>query len=273
MEYLTGKVELDDVAIGKTCSLLQKAFPKATKFTPDFLKWQYVENPLGKCIGYNAFDGEKMISHYIGLPIEMNLFGSQCKGILPINVATDPQYGGKRLFSTLAAKTYALAAEEGYDFVIGVANAQTTNAYIKHLGLYLIAPLDVRIGFGTKIYDNPQNFNCYRRWTSETLEWRMRNPDNHYAFSNNILTSRIAKVCQTVSYCSQKPNNVCNKKHFSLLNLYVGLGADLKKGTYFQMPSFVKHSPFNLVFMDLKGSLPIIKKEDMFFRLIDFDVI
>ncbi|MDR1846606.1 MAG: GNAT family N-acetyltransferase [Bacteroidales bacterium] len=273
MEYSIRKVELDNLSIQKTCSLLQKAFPKSTKFTPDFLKWQYVENPLGKCIGYNAFDEDKMISHYIGLPVEMNIFGSQCRGILPINVATDPQYGGKRLFSNLAAKTYALAREEGYDFVIGVANAQTTNAYIKHLGLYLIAPLDVRIGFGTKIYDNTQAFNCYHRWTPETIDWRMRNPDNHYAFSNNILTSSIATIAQTISYLPQKPNNVSNKKPVSFLNLYVGLGANLKKGTYFHLPSFVKRSPFNLVFMDLKGTLPIIRKEDIFFQLIDFDVI
>ena len=59
---------------------------------------------------------------------------------------------------------------------------------------------------------------------------------------------------------------------FRPVNLYIGLGAQLHRANYFDLPKFVKHSPFNLIFKDLKGDIPKITSEDIFFQLIDFDV-
>ena len=54
--------------------------------------------------------------------------------------------------------------------------------------------------------------------------------------------------------------------------LYVGLGAKFK-GIYLKVPRWVKHSPFNLIFLDLTdGTLPKITKDNVFFQLFDFDV-
>ncbi len=61
---------------------------------------------------------------------------------------------------------------------------------------------------------------------------------------------------------------------FRPLNLYIGLGADVSKGFYFNIPSFIKRPPFNLVFKDLTGGrIPRINKDDIFLQLIDLDTI
>jgi hypothetical protein len=50
------------------------------------------------------------------------------------------------------------------------------------------------------------------------------------------------------------------------------LGAKLP-WSYWNVPRFIKHSPFNLVFRDLTdGKLPVMTKENVFYQLIDFDV-
>ena len=55
--------------------------------------------------------------------------------------------------------------------------------------------------------------------------------------------------------------------------LYVGIGADLP-WSYCRVPSFVKHSPFNLVFCDLtNGNLPKMTADNVFYQLLDFDVV
>ena len=65
-------------------------------------------------------------------------------------------------------------------------------------------------------------------------------------------------------------NLLFNLKSF---NLYVGLGLEHKSGLYFNMPKFIKHSPFNLIFKDMSdGELPTINKDNIFFQLIDYDV-
>ncbi len=56
------------------------------------------------------------------------------------------------------------------------------------------------------------------------------------------------------------------------LNLYVGLGDKVCK-SFFKLPSFIKRSPFNLIFKDLSnGELPQMTTENIVFHLLDFDV-
>ena len=63
------------------------------------------------------------------------------------------------------------------------------------------------------------------------------------------------------------------KLHFRPFNLYIGYGADLNKGFYVNIPKFIEHSPFNLIFRDLTdGTLPEVNKDNILFELMDFDV-
>lgn len=272
MEYTYKKVEVDEESLNIALEILKTSFPDSKKFSIDYLRWQYAENPIGNIVGFNAFYEDALAAHYVAMPISMTLFGKERKGLLSLNTATHPDHRGKRLFSILADKTYKYAAENGFDYVIGVANANSTHGFLKNLGFYLISPLEVKFGLGCKVYSDKKN-NCYRNWSNDLLNWRLKNPSNKYSFKNNILFSPIAPV--GVKGLLGKVDfemDLKTKNRFRPINLYVGLGANLSKGLYFKIPSFIKHSPFNLIFKDLTGNLPEIKKEDVFFQLLDFDV-
>ena len=271
-------IEVTEEALGELHRYLNVVFPKATKFTPDFVKWQYTLNPLGVMSGYNAWDGNRIVAHFAGLPLTMDLFGKVCKGLLIINVSSDPAYRRQKLFTRVGEHTIQQAKDTGYDFLIGAANANSIHTFIKYLGFYLISPLTVKVGFGAQIYTDKE-FNCNRLWDDAQWSWRLQNPANKYLyFKNNILSTPVSFFAKTLSkaqinYTADKQLRIKNYAGLRLLNLYIGLGADTSKGFYFKLPSFIKHSPFNLIFQDLTGNIPVIKKEDICFQLIDFDVI
>lgn len=241
-----------------------------------FKKW-YIENPDGKVISFNAFHNDKMVAHYACIPIKMNIGGRIVNGIESMATVTHPDYRGKGLFKHLANLTYQFAKDEGYEFVIGVANANSTPGFIKYFNFTLVSQLDVKIGIGTNI--SQEKNKIYKRyWTQDTINWRINCSNNKYFLKD---TSKIIgsyhKIIQTFMGTFNKDTlAICNlvKHKFSFKPyLYVGLGADIK-GCYFKIPKFIKRSPFNLIFMDLTddGKLPKMTKNNVFFQLIDFDV-
>ncbi|MDO5760325.1 MAG: GNAT family N-acetyltransferase [Bacteroidota bacterium] len=271
MEYKIEQVKTDEKSLQEVLSLLQISFPNSTKFSLEYLKWQYADNPNGEIVGFNAYWGEELAAHYVTMPIYMNINGQRTKGLLSLNTATHPNHRGKRLFSILADRTYNYAQSVDYKFVIGVANANSTHGFIKNLGFSLIGPLTFRVGFGVKIFQN-KDFQFTICWDNNVLQWRLNNPANKYYNYKGFIVSPIKIGAKTLlGYKTDK----LEKSNMSLrpLNLYIGLGADLSKGHYFKLPKFIKHSPFNLIFRDLtNGTLPKVTKDNIFFQLLDFDV-
>jgi hypothetical protein len=276
MEYLINKIEVDEASLSEIVRFLNEVFPKNKKFSLDYVRWQYAQNPLGIMAGFNAWDEGRIISHFAGLPIEMNLFGKNRKGLLCINVSTHIQHRGKKLFTILGEKTAEYAVKNGFEFMIAVPNANSTHAFLKYFGFYLISRLSAKVGFGQNIYPNKKP-NCYKTWDNNQWAWRLNNPSNQYFYNKkNILSTPIAGFAKTLSSAclpDHLAGGVSPNIGFRPLNLYVGLGADTKKGLYFNIPSFIKQPPFNLVFRDLTGEIPVITKDDIFMQLIDLDTI
>lgn len=280
MEYIVDEINVDDKSLENIVSFLQESFPKNKKFSFDFIKWQYTDNPIGKMVGYNALDDKgKIVSHFAGLPIAMSLHGKERKGLLCINVATAEEYRGRKLFTELGTKTMEYAQQNGFDFMIAVPNANSSPGFLKYFGFYLISPLSVELGFGTNIYDN-RIFTCFKTWDIDQLKWRIKNPANkYYRNDDNIIFSPISFFFKTISKNKIREDvvseNISLKKIFCRpFNLYIGLGADTNRGFYIRMPSFIKRPPFNVVFKDLTGgSISTITKEDLFLQLIDLDTI
>lgn len=275
MEYKIKKIEVDDNSLFELKRFLNVVFPRTSKFTLDFLRWQYAQNPLGEMEGFNAWDKRHIVSHFAGLPITMDIFGKERKGLLCINVSTDPRYQGKKLFKTLGERTVEYAVDNGYDFMIAVPNANSSHTFLKYLGFYLISPLSVKVGIGDKIYPDKKS-NCFKLWDEEQYKWRLSSPIGKYSHSGGFLYSPIsffAKTISKISLFNKTVDELSRNIGFRPLNLYVGLGADTTGGFYFNMPSFIKRPPFNLVFRDFTGEIPHINKEDIFIQLIDLDTI
>ena len=66
----------------------------------EFILW-YVDNPAGKVISFNAFDGDKMIAHQCFVPCSMKVGDRVVKSIRSMNVVTLPEYRGRGLFSKM----------------------------------------------------------------------------------------------------------------------------------------------------------------------------
>jgi len=280
MEYSVSikPIDVNGESLVEIHQYLKNVFPDNAKFTFDFVKWQYTQNPLGTMKGFNALVDNQIVSHFAALPINMNLFGQERKGLLCINVSTYPEYRGQKLFSKVGQSTVEYAKNNGYDFLIAVPNANSTHAFLKYFDFYLISTLTVKVGFGKNIYPD-KKFNGYKTWDSKQLEWRLNNPTNkYYSCDNDIISTPISFFAKTLSKlqagnADNKETVLNNHAFFRPVNLYVGLGADTSKGFYFNIPSFIKRPPFNLVFKDLTGEIPTIKKEDVFIQLIDLDTI
>lgn len=278
MEYL---IELgnynNEQSLHKLIACLKSAFPKSKKFTAEFLKWQYLDNPNGEVVSFNAWTEDGiMAAHYATIPIRMIIGGKIEKGLLSLNTATHPDHQGKGLFTKLANTTYDYAKDNGFKFVIGVANANSTHGFLKKLKFYLVSPLIVKVGVGDAYKKEVGSDKNRVFYDKETMAWRLKCPQFKYTSNGNTIYGSIDKPLFHTSV-GRLPENVSREdlglmESFDMFNLYIGIGADLG-GFYVNLPKFVKRSPFNLVFRDLtEGGLPVITKDKVFFQLIDFDV-
>lgn len=273
MDYRIEQVRVDDTSLRAILQLMQLTFVgHSEKFSLEYLKWQYADNPVGPIVGFNAYMGDVLAAHYVTMPIYMNIEGNKTLGLLSLNTATHPEHQGKRLFTTLASKTYEYAAENGYKFVIGVANANSTHGFIKHLGFKLIGPLTFKIGVGQNLYQR-KDYTFTRYWDKEIMDWRLTNPSMQYYKNGDMVVSPIKPGFKKLVYHDAKGQVSLPKLHGRPFNLYIGFGADLSKGIYCGIPKFIEHSPFNLIFRDLTGgTLPEVTKDNILFELLDFDV-
>lgn len=257
--------------------LMNASFPDCV-FKEEYYKWQYMDNPNGRVVSYNAYaeDGQ-LAAHYATIPIKMILDGKEEPGLLSLNTATHPNHQGKKLFTKLADLTYKKGAELGYKFVIGVANANSTHGFLKYLGFNLVAPLEFKVGIGD-IFKYAGTIEKNRVfYNQELLKWRLSSPEFKYTYGGrSIYGNRKEPLFHaSVAYL---PSNISAdflgiKKALDIFNIYVGLGLDKKGGLYFNLPKFVKRSPFNLIFKDLTGGdMPVITPNNIFFQLLDYDV-
>ena len=254
---------------------LQNIVYNGGSFTINGFKFWYKDNPYGNVISYGAYDGDIMMAHYACIPTKMIIDGREVNGIHSMATVTHPNYRGLGLFKMLAQKTFEDAAKEGYEFVIGVANANSFPGFIKHLGFYLIEKLDVKWGWG-RIRNTSSSKCAYKYWTDDAINWRLGK--SRYSRNKQSVFGKYGKypvkTYMGEFYSLSNRVNIPKRNHIlKTLKLYIGLGADLSKAHYFNFPKFVKHSPFNLIFKDLTGgNLPVLTKNEIFFQLMDYDV-
>lgn len=268
----------DSTLLRQVVDLFATAFYWTRKFSTEYLKWQYLDNPNGEVVSFNAFmeDGS-LVAHYAAIPIVMVLNGKKEKGLLSVNTATHPEHQGNYLFTQLADRTYNYAKEKGFRFVIGVANANSTGGFLNQLGFYLISPLEFKIGMGDIFRGDIHEGMNRLYYDKEILDWRLKCPGFKYSAAGDTIHSNRPEplfhtsVAKMPSFTSADELGLRKTRDF--FNIYIGLGANIRNGLYLDLPKFVKRSPFNLIFKDLTdGELPIITKENIFFQLLDFDV-
>ena len=251
-------------------------------FTSKSFEYWYLDNPNGRVVSFNALYEGIIAAHYALVPIKMCVSGKVSLGLLSMATVTHPNHRGKGLFKTLAKSTYDYAAQNGFEFVIGVANANSYPGFIKYFDFQDVGQLEVLIGFSNRIAPSGDKvFNI--SWDETSLEWRATR-DGYSKDSTTLYGTKgvwkFKKVPFIKTFLGKQEKTLLEGLSIDYvnnllrpLNLYVGLGSNAREVGYFELPKFVKHSPFHLIFMDLTGGkLPKMTKDNVFFQLMDFDV-
>jgi GNAT superfamily N-acetyltransferase len=245
---------------------------------PDYLRWLYADNPLGPAVGMNAYADAELVAHYATIPVEAMLDGRPAKGLLSLNTATHPTHQGKGLFTRLAEETYARGAERGYEFVVGVANANSTPGFTKKLGFQLVSPLDVLVGLG-RCEASTADVGFSLVWSDASLRWRLARPHARY-FSRtrgeHVDIFADAQKAGILAYMATVPASLAGDipaaPRTRPMRMWIGIDPKLgKHGVLAPLPDRLKPSPLNLIFRDLSGGTRTLSRDNLRFTLLDFD--
>lgn len=160
--------------------LFSLCFPRSSKLTVEYLHWLYTLCPDGYAVGYDAFADGRLVAHYVVVPVCFaSAEGSVIRGCWSLNTATHPEYQRKGLFVKLAEATYAAAHSEGSNFVVGVANNNSTPGLVRRLGFLNVGQLSTEIGY-FRSHLVRQSSGWMRRWNGASMSWRLKNPSAKY---------------------------------------------------------------------------------------------
>ena len=242
-------------------ALLCKVFGHAAKFSVGALAWRYRDNPDGGVVGFDAWDGDRLCAHYVTCPTTARMGPASVRGLLSLNTATDPDYGGQGLFTRLAQATYAAGAAAGHGFVMGVANANSTPGFLRRLDFQLVAPLEAGL-----LLRHPQRFEDTEigfriDWTPRRLAWRLANPASAYGVRDRDGLTLIAApthlpLVGCVGFVAEglvEPGGAGG-----LASLFIGLEPRLNLGAlgFLRLPKRLRPSPLNLIYRRLGDPAP-----------------
>jgi len=230
--------------------LFKASFPKY-KTSLEYLNWLYFQNPNGNAVGYDAYDGEALIAHYVCVPIWIDVYKKP--SLLALNTATHPKYQGRGLLKVLANNTYE-ECEEHFACVVGVANAQAIKPLTKHLGFEHIGDLELRFG----ILDFSRQGR--RIYTEQETLWRARCPGKSlrtkfYTGGFVRFTRRLFGVLPITALCPFREQDSDTKNLKKILKKF-GFTLDWRRNQKpkFFLPRRLKPSPLSFVFRPLSES-------------------
>lgn len=273
--YASRPLETDAASLIAYRSLLGVTFGA---FDGEYLQWLYCDNPRGAAFGYNAYAGDDLIAHYATIPVDATIDGAHARGLLSLNTATHPAHQGKGLFTRLADQTYARAHDLGYEFVVGVANANSTPGFTRKLGFQLVAPLDVLVGIGRLAASDDPQIGFAVAWDDSALAWRLRRPHAQYVATRGEQATVYSHTHRrgVLAYMTRAPRSLAAAlpapRITQPVRMWIGLDAHLeRRGVLARLPDRFKPSPLNLIFRDLTARQRRLDRDTTRFTLLDFD--
>lgn len=272
--------------IEKYIDLYRNCFPEASHLGHQYLSWLYYDNPIGPAIGADAWYGNRIIGQVIAIPGKYFFGNENIKGLLAVNVAVHSEFQGRYLFKKLGIRMCEYGYQEGYSFVIGVANRAATPGWIRQMGFQLVSPLEARIGIGTlsleKFSEEIISATQLRHlWTKDTIAWRLNNPLKKMFITKN--KNWITAYSPTGKFgfnaiaefpCNPEGIDFNNQTITNSLmpKVFLGLIPKYKfTNRYLIIPERFKPSPLNLIYKNLNDVEESIDSSTWFFNFLDFD--
>jgi len=282
--YIQKPLDFSDQSLKGYSRFLSTHYRKPERFTFDYLKWQYVDNPAGRAVRFDALYRGEMVAHVATIPLRAVIFGKEEKWLLLVNAMTLPEHRRKGVSVSLAANIEQMGRERGCTFIIGIANRNSTPAYVKGRQMELSTTLDARLGLGMpNKEDVPEEFYDFRvLWDEETLRWRLKIPGGRYwrwvkkgrstlfapsgkpgikIVMGNLSDSDVGEALPLREYTGMP------------LNLWIGKDPAIRWGIspFIPIPDWLKPSVLNFLFKDLSGQNRSLRNKRILFQCIDFD--
>ena len=277
-------IRLDAAALSGYARLFADCYPRSAKFTPQYLRWLYCQNPEGPAIGFDAWDGDRLAGHYVGVPARVRVQGRELRALLSLNTATHPDYRGQGLFIRLAQMGYEAAATSGFEAVFGVANANSTHGFVRKLGFQLVQPLQASVGIGGLAVDWDlalRKAQFVRAWSAQSLAWRCANPANPVFMRRRGHSWQCHAAAQglwlpaygELPLTEQHEGADAPSGALSPLRLFIGL---LPQGAtrlrrYAPIPHSLRSSPLNFIWRPLSQRVGALESGSVNFSFLDFD--
>ena len=284
LDYIYKPLEFDDESLALYTRFLAEHYQQPELFTVDYIKWQYRDNPAGKAVGYNAFFGDELVAHVVTIPFKAVIGDSVEVGLLLANAMTVPRHRRKGISVGLGDNIERMGLDSGCSFMVGIANRNSTPAYIKGRHMELVGPLGARMGLGLpNRRDDVDDYDFQLAWDRETLDWRLRRPGSSY-------WQKTVAGRQVIYAGSGKPGikTIMGRFEPDLLgdelpaqgpsplpvSLWIGMDSNIRWGRslYFPIPKSLRPSPLNFLFKDLSGKNRTLAGKKIFFQTVDFDV-
>lgn len=139
IERIDPKNSLQDLVV-----LARVEYGESEIADPDYLRWQYLENPAGEAVVVVAHaDTGELAGQYVVIPLEFRIEGKVVKGSLSLNTLTHPNYRGMGLFTKMANQAYAICEEEGLALTLGFPNKNSYPGFVRKLNFQHIGNASV----------------------------------------------------------------------------------------------------------------------------------
>ena len=256
-----------------------KKYPEKKDF--NYFTWLYRKNPLGSFIGIDAFDTDKNIEigQVGGIPYNFNYLGKPIKILQSINVCVDQRYRGQKLFKEMSSRLEDYAKELNFSFIIAIANALATPAWMNSISMKFLTKLDVFLTYNLSEFEKMKfDNNTFRSiWDENLINWRKKNPYNPAKIlkGKNIKFTSLSVLSKFKVFSYLENNNYLlnyDKKEFDILpNLFVGLLPKQVETIHFKIPEILKPSPLNFLYKNISEKNLDINKKKCYFSYLDFD--
>ena len=261
---------LEQANINDYITLFSSAFPGNDKLDRSYLEWLYVENPDGPAVGMDAYLGDQLAAHYVTIPRQYRLGDTVFRALLSVNTATHPMHQRRGLFKRLAEATYDVGRAQGFHFVLGAANANSTHGFIRSLDFALLGKIRM-VAWNTKPAPTQDCLKLDSR--PEWLDWRLRRPGANYRLTRSTggmvrIQARSGGIGVTLGFASASTlstqlNNAAVQTLPWLPNLTPIF--PVPKGAV-RLPDRIHPSPWNVIFRPLS-----LNGKELDTRLLHYD--
>lgn len=196
----------DDAELARTAHLLNHVFEHENPLTIESLRWYYDENPSGAAAVGRVEEAGRRIGNYALIPNRYRSIEGEERILgVGVDLAVDPDARGSGAFRRTVEDSYARGIDQGFDGILGVANANSAPRMVATLGWRALDPfpvtmipalgrtsgfrslaitastLDVVDELGRDEFRRSSRSGFAPVWTTELLKWRLARPGHHYS--------------------------------------------------------------------------------------------